>query len=151
MRFRNLISIALMMTLLGYWALQESIVWGGSVTEAPASIKNMAYPLPNNPSFAVLPFNDMSGDTEPKYLNEGFANTLFDALSDISSVFVIDPMSTAKYAGKPFNVKKVAEDLGVHYVVTGSLQKSGDQLKIGVQMIDALKGTPVWSKTYEAC
>lgn len=149
MRLKNWIYIALTIVLLGCLWFKSSPVWGANETVAAATVENMAYPLPDNPSFAVLPFNDTSGDVELKYLSAGFTNTLFDALSANSSVFAIVPMSTAKYAGKPFAFNKVAEELGVRYVVAGSFQKSGDQLKIGVKMIDALKGTPVWSKTYD--
>ena len=149
MKPRNWIPITFMITLLVCWVLPGSLVWGGSGTEAPASIHNMAYPLPDKPSFAVLPFNNSSAETEPKYISDGFTNSLFDALSDTSGVFVIHPMSTAKYGGKPVAVKKVAEELGVHYVVKGSFQKSGDNLQIKVQLVDALKGQQVWSKTYD--
>lgn len=148
MKLRNWVFTILMITLLFCGMLPGSPVWGGSVG-APASIENMAYPLPNKPSFAVLPFNNSSGEAEPKYISEGFTNSLFDALSDTSSVFVIDPMSTAKYQGNPFTVKQVAEELGIHYVVKGSFQKSGDDLQISVQMIDALKGQQVWSQSYD--
>ena len=149
MKNRNLIFITLIITLLVSGTLPGSLVWGGSSNEASASIANMAYPLPNKPSFAVLPFNDTSGDAEPKYLCEGFTNTLFDALSENLGVFVISTMSTSKYKGKAFSAKQVAEELGVQYVVKGDFAKSGDQLKISVQMIDALKGTSVWSQSYD--
>jgi TolB-like protein len=149
MRLRNWIFIALMIALLGYWALQGSPVWGGSETEAPASIENMAYPLPDKPSFAVLPFDDTSDESEPKYISDGFTDTLIAALSENPSVFTISSMSTSKYKGKPFTIKQVSEELGVHYVVKGNFQKSGDQLQIAVQMIDALKGYPVWSERYD--
>ena len=88
MRLRNRMLIVFMTFLLGHWALQGSQVWGGSETEAPASIENMAYPLPDKPSFAVLPFVDTSDDSEPKYLSDGFTNTIFEALFGIPSVFV---------------------------------------------------------------
>ncbi len=149
MRLRNWIYIGFMIVLLGYWALQGSPVWGGSETEAPASIENMAYPLPNKPSIAVLPFDDTSDDSKPKFISDGFTATLIDALSENPSVFTISAMSTFKYKGKPFTIKQVAEELGVHYVVKGNFQKSGDQLQIAVQMIDALKGYPVWSERYD--
>ena len=125
-----------------------NLAFAGNKMES-ASVENMAFPLPEKPSFAILPFNNTSGDAEPKYLCEGFTETLFDALSDNSSVFAISTMSTDKYKGKPFTAKKVAEELGVHYVISGDFQKSGDQLRISVQMIDALKDTTVWSETYD--
>jgi adenylate cyclase len=149
MRLRNWIFTALMIALLGHWALQGSPLWGGSVTEAPASIENMAHTLPAKPSFVVLPFNETSKDSEPKYLCDGFTNTLFEALFDIPTVFVIHRRSASKYKGKPVTAKQAAEELGVQYVVKGDFQKSGDQLQIAVQMIDALKGEPAWSQSYD--
>lgn len=149
MRIRNLIFIAIMIALFADWALQGSQVWGGSETETPATIENMAYPLPDKPSFAVIPFDDTSDDSEPKYLSDGFTNTIFDALFGIPSVFVISPQSALKYKGKPVTVKQVSEELGVQYVVKGNFRKSGNQLQIVVQMIDALKGSPIWSKRYD--
>ncbi len=148
MRLRNLIFAALMIALLGPWTLQGSPVWGESVTDA-ASIENMAYPLPDKPSFAVLPFDDTSEDSGPKYLCDGFTNTIGDALLGIPRVFVITRESTLKYKGKTITVKQIAEELGVQYVVKGNFQKSGDQLKISVHMIDALEGSPIWSKRYD--
>lgn len=82
-----------------------------------ASVENMAYPLPDKPSFAVLPFNDMGEESEPQYFNDSFTYTLIFALSEVPSVFAISPFSTFKYKGKPITSKQVAEELGVHYVV----------------------------------
>jgi adenylate cyclase len=149
MQLRNWLFTGFMITTLVCATLARSPVWGGRPAMAPASIENMAYPLPNKPSFAVLPFNDESGEAEPKYISEGFTNTLFEVLSDSSGVFVIHPLSTAKYQGKSVTVKQVAEELGVQYVVQGSFQKTGDQLVIDARMIDALKGTTVWSQDYD--
>ena len=149
MKLRNWIFITFMIALLGYWAFQGSQVWGGSETETTASIEKMAYPLPDKPSFAVIPFDDKSDDSEPQYLSDAFTNTIFDALFSIPSVFVISPQSALEYKGKPVTVKQVSEELGVQYVVKGNLRKSGDQIQVAVQMIDALKGAPIWSKRYD--
>ena len=149
MRLRNCIFITFMIALLGYWAFQGPPVWGGSEKVTPASIENMAYPLPDKPSFAILPFYNIGKDPELEYLSDGFTNTILDALFGIPSVFVIASESTLKYKGKPVTIKQVAEELGVQYVVKGNFQKSGDQLHITVQMIDALKGQPAWSQSYD--
>jgi TolB-like protein/Tfp pilus assembly protein PilF len=149
MILKNWLFPGFMIILLVCGALAGSTVWGGRMPEPAASIENMAYPLPNKPSFAVLPFNNTSSEAEPKYICEGFTNSLFEVLSDSSGVFVIHPLSTSKYGGKPYTIKQVAEELGVRFVVKGDFQKTGDQLQIDVQMIDALKGTTVWSQTYD--
>lgn len=149
MKLRNWLFTGFMINLLVCGTLAGSPVWGGRLPEPSASIENMAYPLPNKPSFAVLPFNNTSSEAEPKYICDGFTNSLFDILSNTTGVFVIHPMSTSKYAGKPYTIKQVAEELGVQFVVKGDFQKTGDQVQIEVQMIDALKGTTVWSQSYD--
>jgi adenylate cyclase len=112
-------------------------------------MENMAYPLPDKPSLAVLPFGNMSDDSELEYLSDGFTDTIIGGLSRISSIFVMSRTSTFAYKKKPVTIKQVAEELGVHYVIEGSIQKSGDQLRITVQMIDALTGYHVWSESYD--
>jgi TolB-like protein/class 3 adenylate cyclase/Tfp pilus assembly protein PilF len=113
-----------------------------------ATIQNMAYPLPDKPSFAVLPFSNMSDDPDIEYLGDGFADTLIGALSRLPGIFVIARTSTFSYKGKPVTVKQVAEELGVQYVVEGSVQKSEDQLRVTIQMIDALTGYHLWSERF---
>jgi TolB-like protein/Tfp pilus assembly protein PilF len=149
MKLRNCLFTGFMITLLVCGTLAGSPVWGGRMPEPAAAIENMTFPLPNKPSFAVLPFDNTSGKAEPKYICDGLTNSLFDALSNTTGVFVIHPMSTSKYAGKPYTVKQVAEELGVQYVVQGDFKKTGDQVQIEVQMMDALKGTRVWSQSYD--
>ena len=137
MKLRNCLFTGFMITLLVCGTLAGSPVWGGRMPEPAAAIENMTFPLPNKPSFAVLPFDNTSGEAEPKYICDGLTNSLFDALSNTTGVFVIHPMSTSKYAGKPYTVKQVAEELGVQYVVQGDFKKTGDQVQIEVPMIDA--------------
>jgi adenylate cyclase len=115
----------------------------------PASVEKMAFPLPDKPSFAVLPFANMSDDSELEYLSDGFTETLIAALSNMPGMFVIARSSTFKYKGKPVTIKQVAEELGVHYVIEGSFQKSGDKLRVTTQMIDALTGFHIWSEQYD--
>jgi adenylate cyclase len=114
-----------------------------------ASVENMANPLPDKPSFAVLPFDNMSGDPEQEFLSDGFTDTLIGGLSRIPDIFVIARTSTFSYKKKPATIKQVAEELGVQYVIEGSIQKSEDRLRVTVQMIDALTGYHVWSERYD--
>ncbi|MGB5620300.1 MAG: adenylate/guanylate cyclase domain-containing protein, partial [Desulfobacterales bacterium] len=115
----------------------------------PASVENMAFPLPDKPSIAVLPFVNMSGDDKQEYLSDGFTEDLITSISKIPPIFVISRQSSFTYKGKPVNVKAVAEDLGVRYVLEGSIQKAGDQIRINVQLIDALTGHHQWSERYD--
>ena len=115
----------------------------------PASIDRMAYPLPDKPSIAVLPFTNMSGDPEQDYIGDGLSENIISTLSVSSKLFVIARNSTFTYKGKPVKVQQVAEDLGVQYVLEGSILKSGDQLRVTAQLIDSLSGYHLWSDVYD--
>lgn len=119
------------------------------VREEPASIERMAFPLPDEPSIAVLPFDNLSGDSEQDYFVDGISDTLITILARLPNVFVIARNSTFTYRGKPVKVQQVAEDLGVRYVLEGSVQKSGGNVRINAQLIDALSGRHVWAKQYD--
>jgi adenylate cyclase len=114
-----------------------------------ASIKSMAYPLPDKPSIAVLPFVNMSGDPQQEFFSDGITENIITALSKIPKLFVIARNSTFTYKGKSVKVKQVSEDLGVRYVLEGSVQRSGDQVRITAQLIDALNGHHLWSERYD--
>jgi len=115
----------------------------------PALVEKMAFPLPDKPSLAVLPFDNLSGDPQQDYLVDGLTENIITGVSKIPEMFVIARNSTFTYKGKPVKVQQVAEDLGVHYVLEGSVQISADQLRVTAQLIDALKGHHVWSETYD--
>jgi adenylate cyclase len=115
----------------------------------PATKEKMAYPLPDKPSIAVLPFDNMSGDPEQDYLADGISENIIDALSRSSRLFVIARNSTFTYKGKPVKIQQVSEELGVRYVLEGSLQKSGSRLRVTAQLIDAIKGNHLWSEKYD--
>ncbi len=115
----------------------------------PASVENMEFPLPDKPSIAVLPFNNMSGDATQDYLSDGFTEDLITSISRIPRTFVISRQSSFTYKGKPVDVKTVAENLGVRYVLEGSIQKADDQIRVNVQLIDALTGYHQWSERYD--
>ena len=114
-----------------------------------ASVKRMAFPLPDKPSIAVLPFNNMSGDPKEDYFSDGLTEQIITSLSTVHSLFVIARNSTFVYKGKPVKIQKVAEDLGVRYVLEGSVQKSGDRVRITAQLIDAITSHHVWSEHYD--
>jgi TolB-like protein/Flp pilus assembly protein TadD len=115
----------------------------------PASRERMAYPLPQKPSIAVLPFANLSGDATQDPIADGFTENIIAALSKISQMFVIASSSVLTYKDKAVQVQRVAEELGVQYVLQGSIQKSGDRLRITAQLIDALAGRHLWSERYD--
>jgi len=115
----------------------------------PAVVKKMAFPLPNKPSIAVLPFSNMTGDASQEFMVDGLTETIITALARVPQLFVIARNSTFVYKGKGVKVQQVAEELGVQYVLEGSLQRSGDKLRITAQFIDALKGRHLWAAQYD--
>jgi adenylate cyclase len=114
-----------------------------------ASKEKMAFPLPDLPSIAVLPFENMSGDPKQEFLSDGITETIITALSKVPNLFVIARNSTFTYKGKPVKVKQVSEELGVQYVLEGSFQRSGDRIRITTQLIDALTGHHLWAERYD--
>jgi len=114
-----------------------------------ASKEKMAFPLPDKPSIAVLPFVNMSGSPEQEYFCDGITDQIITSLSMIPRLFVIARNSTFVYKGKAVKVQKVAEELGVRYVLEGSVQRSEGRVRILVQLIDAIKGIHLWSERYD--
>ena len=114
-----------------------------------ASKEKMAFPLPDVPSIAVLPFVNMSEDPKQEFLCDGMTEEIITALSKVPRLFVIARNSTFTYKGKPVKVKQVSEELGVRYVLEGSLQRSGDRVRITAQLIDALTGNHLWAERYD--
>ena len=115
----------------------------------PASKEKMAFPLPDVPSIAVLPFVNMSGDPNQEFLSDGITEEIITVLSKLRNLFVISRQSTFSYKGKPVKVKQVSEELGVRFVLEGSVQRSGDRIRINAQLIDALTGRHMWAERYE--
>ena len=115
----------------------------------PASKEKMAFPLPDKPSIAVLPFDNISGDREQDYLADGITENIISYLSKHPAMFVIDRKSSFTYKGKHVKVQQVSEDLGVRFILEGSVQKSGNKLRVTAQLVDALKGQPLWSERYD--
>ena len=114
-----------------------------------ASKEKMAFPLPDLPSIAVLPFESLSGDPKQEFFSDGITETIITALSKVPRLFVISRHSTFSYKGKPVKVKQVSEELGVQYVLEGSVQSSPDRIRINAQLIDALTGRHIWAERYE--
>ena len=107
------------------------------------------FKLPEGPSVAVLPFVNMSGDPEQEYFSDGLTENIITILSAVPKLFVIARNSTFSFKSKPVKIQQVARELGVHYVVEGSVQKVKDRLRITVQLIDATTGRHVWAERYD--
>jgi adenylate cyclase len=116
----------------------------GAAPVTPASL-----PLPDKPSIAVLPFTNMSGDPEQECFSDGMSEDIITALSKLRWFFVIARNSTFSYKGKALDVRRVARELGVRYVLEGSVRKAGSRLRITAQLIDAPTGNHVWAERYD--
>ena len=114
-----------------------------------ASKEKMAFPLPDVPSIAVLPFVNMSEDPKQEFLSDGMTEEIITTLSKVPNLVVISRQSTFSYKGKPVKVKQVSEELGVRYVLEGSVQRSADRVRITAQLIDALTGNHLWAESYD--
>ena len=114
-----------------------------------ASKEKMAFPLPDVPSIAVLPFVNMSEDPKQEFLCDGMTEEIITALTKVPRLVVIARNSTFTYKGKSVKVKPVSEELGVRYVLEVSLQRSGDRVRITAQLVDALTGHHLWAERYE--
>ena len=106
-------------------------------------------PLPDKPSIAVLPFQNMSGDKEQDFFGDGISEDIITALSKLRWLFVIARNSTFAYRDKSPDVRQVARELGVHYVLEGSVRRAGERIRISAQLIDAGSGAHIWAERYD--
>jgi TolB-like protein/class 3 adenylate cyclase len=119
------------------------------MTVAPATAPQMPLPLPDKPSIAVLPFQNMSGDPEQEYFADGMVEEIITALSRIRWLFVIARNSSFTYKGQAVDMKQVGRELGVRYVLEGSVRKAGGQVRITAQLIEAQSGTHLWADRFD--
>src|SRR5713226_5320330 len=120
-----------------------------TTTASIPTTQSPALPLPDKPSIAVLPFTNMSGDREQEYFSDGITEDLITALSKLPVLFVIARNSTFTYKGKAVNVQQVGRELGVQYVLEGSVRKAGDEVRIDTQLADATTGANLWAERYD--
>jgi len=145
-----LVLAALLSVTAGTW-------WWQSTTQVtttrtgiePATRERMAFPLPDRPSIAVLPLTNMSEDASQDYFADGMTEDLITDLSKVSGLFVIARNSSFSYKGQAVNIPRVAEELGVRYVLEGSVRRVADQVRINAQLIDALSGGHLWAERYD--
>ena len=142
-----LAAVVVLVVAVGAWAIWNFYFRPPAIE--PASIEKMAYPLPEKPSIAVLPFDNLSGDSDQEYIADGITENIITALSYIPEIFVIARNSTFTYKGKAVRAQEVAEDLGVRYILEGSVQRAGDRIRITAQLIDAASGRHLWADRYD--
>ena len=123
---------------------------GEAVSATPAEQPKSALPLPDKPSIAVLPFETMSGGPEQEYFADGVVEDIITGLSRSRSVFVIARQSTFTYKGKAVDIKEVGRELGVRYVLEGSVRKAANRVRITGQLIDATTGVHLWADRFDS-
>ncbi len=139
------VAVALVAAVLVWnFALRDSLP-----TVEAASMEAMAFPLPDKPSIVVLPFDNLSGDPEQQYFADGLTDDVITALSKLSGLFVISRNTAFMYRGEEVSVKSVAEELGVRYVLDGSVRRAGDQVRINAQLVDATTGKTLWAERFD--
>ena len=137
------------------WALVREVTdagqdaIAGGVRVPVAGPARPSLPLPDKPSIAVLPFTNLSGDPEQDYFADGMVEDIITGLSRIKWIFVIARNSSFAYRGKAMDVKQVGRELGVRYVLEGSVRKSGNRVRITAQLIDTGTGTHIWADHYD--
>ena len=129
------------------WAVTMQPVVPAAAAALPGSDKPLA--LPDKPSIAVLPFQNMSGDPEQEYFADGVVEDIISALSRFKSLFVIARNSTFAYKGKSLDIRQVGRELGVRYVLEGSVRKAGGRVRITGQLIDSATGAHLWADRFE--
>ncbi|MBR0799582.1 adenylate/guanylate cyclase domain-containing protein [Bradyrhizobium jicamae] len=131
-----------------------SLLFGSAIAKAttlagPASSTALNLSLPDKPSIAVLPFQNMSGDPEQEYFADGIVEDIITALSRFRQLFVIARNSSFVYKGRAVDVKQVSRDLGVRYVLEGSVRKAADRIRITAQLIDTSTGAHLWAERFD--
>jgi len=146
---KTALAIIAVVVIAGAVILYQFVLRPSASKTEVASKEKMAFPLPDRPSIAVLPFANMSDDPKQEYFSDGMTEEVITALSKVPKLFVIARNSTFTYKGKPVKVNQVAEELGVRYVLEGGVRKAGDKIRITAQLIDALTGHHIWADRYD--
>jgi TolB-like protein/DNA-binding winged helix-turn-helix (wHTH) protein/Tfp pilus assembly protein PilF len=143
----SIVGIALVIAVIVL--IQQLSLRGPTTTASIPTTQSPALPLPDKPSIAVLPFTNMSDDREQEYFSDGITDDLITALSRLPDLLVIARTSTFTYKGKAATVQEVSRELGVKYIVEGSVRKAGDHVRITAQLVDATTGAELWAQRYD--
>src|SRR6476620_6267074 len=135
---------------LRVYSLEVGVPPVASLTSQNKAIASEALDQPDRPSIAVLPFQNMSGDPEQEYFADGMVEDIITALSRFKSLFVIARNSSFTYKGRAVGIKQVGRELGVRYVLEGSVRKAGDRVRITGQLVNAETGNHIWADRYDS-
>lgn len=129
--------------------VREQPTPAAAASDSPATVARPAYALPDGPSIAVLPFVNIGGDPEHEYFADGMAEEIITALSRCSWLFVIARNSSFSYKGKAVDVRRIGRELGVRYVLEGSVRRGGKRVRFTGQLIDATVGASIWAERFD--
>ncbi len=146
--FAFVVAALLVIGVGGYW-IWQSVEHKATQAALAAFEQEAALPLPDKPSIAVLAFENMSGDPEQEYFSDGLSEDIITKLASLSRLFVIARNSSFQYKGKQVDVRRIGRELGVRYLLEGSVRKSADRVRITVQLIDAATGQHLFAKRYD--
>ncbi len=132
-----------------YRVLTQPEAAGKVIGEKRAETEKVVLPLPDKPSIAVLPLANITGDSDQEYFSDGLTEEIITSLSKVSKLLVIARSSAFIYKGKPVRVQQVGQELGVRYLLEGSVRKAGNRLRIAVQLIDTSTGHHLWAERYD--
>ena len=141
--------VVLLVAVTAVWQLMPRLSSQPPPSVEKADPQKMAFSLPDKPSIAVLPFTNLSDDKEQEYFADGLTEEIINGLSKVEHVFVIARSSTFTYKNKSVKVQQVAEEMGVRYVLEGSVRKTGDKVRITAQLVDAINGRHIFSERYD--
>lgn len=143
--------IPVLAVAVGIFVTAGSLVWWQPWADRleAANVHRMAFPLPAKPSIAVLPFTNMSDNIDQEYFVDGMTEDLITDLSQLSSLFVISRNSAFTYKKRTVEPRQVAEELGVRYILEGSVRRSADQVRVNAQLIDTTTGGYLWASRYD--
>jgi adenylate cyclase len=136
---------AILSGLLGYWHAYETVQTVVGPKSAPVAVTADAGPL----SIVVLPFQNLTGDANQAYVVDGLTASLTSDLSRIRDAFIVDAKSAFAYRDKPLTAQQVGKDLGVHFVLQGSVQRNGNRIRVNAQLADATSNAQLWSESFE--
>ncbi len=142
---------AVVSSVIVFVAVAGIVVWQQSWRSAvaPPAVEGIAHSLPDKPSIAVLPFTNMSGDPDQEYFADGITEDLTTDLSKLSGLFVVARNSSFTYRGKALDLREVSRELGVRYLLEGSVRRRGEQVRINAQLVDGVTGGHLWAERFD--
>ncbi len=146
---RSVTAFALVLVVAAAAVAIRYIYPPGPVPPADVSALKSVIEIPDKPSIAVLPFVNMSSDPEQEYFSDGITEEIITRLAQSPKIFVIARNSTFTFKGKPVNVQQIGQELGVRYVLEGSVRRAADRVRITAQLIDAKSGAHTWAERYD--